>query len=58
MNVKKCPSSIRRWDSNSQPCDYESPPLTTRPGLFYFQVGTLLAAAVCQFRTPKLDYVS
>ena len=33
MNVKKCPSSIRRWDSNSQPCDYESPPLTTRPGL-------------------------
>ena len=33
MNVKKCPSSIRRWDSNSQPSDYESPPLTTRPGL-------------------------
>ena len=33
INVKKCPSSIRRWDSNSQPCDYESPPLTTRPGL-------------------------
>ena len=27
------PSSIRRWDSNSQPSDYESPPLTTRPGL-------------------------
>ena len=33
MNVKKCPSSIRHWDSNSQPCDYESPFLTTRPGL-------------------------
>ena len=28
-----CPSSIRRWDSNSQPSDSESPPLTTRPGL-------------------------
>ena len=33
INVKKCPSSIRRQDSNSQPSDYESPPLTTRPGL-------------------------
>ena len=33
INVKKCPSSIRRQDSNSQPSDYQSPPLTTRPGL-------------------------
>ena len=32
-NVKKCPSSIRHWDSNSQPSDYDSPPSTTRPGL-------------------------
>ena len=31
--AKKCPSSIQRRDSNSQPSDYESPPLTTRPGL-------------------------
>ena len=30
---EKCPSSIRRRDSNSQPSDYESPHLTTRPGL-------------------------
>ena len=30
---EKCPSSIRHRDSNSQPSDYESPPLTTRPGL-------------------------
>ena len=29
----KCPSSIWCRDSNSQPSDYESPPLTTRPGL-------------------------
>ena len=28
-----CPSSIWRQFSNSQPSDYESPPLTTRPGL-------------------------
>ena len=33
INVKKCPSSIRHWDSNLQPSDYESPPLTTRPVL-------------------------
>ena len=29
----KCPSGILHWDSNSQPSDYEPPPLTTRPGL-------------------------
>ena len=30
---EKCPSSIQRQDLNSQPSDYESSPLTTRPGL-------------------------
>ena len=30
---EKCPSSIGHRDSNSQPSDYEIPPLTTRPGL-------------------------
>ena len=30
---KKCQSSIQRQDLNSQPSDYESPPLITRPGL-------------------------
>ena len=29
---EKCPSSIRRWNLNSQPSDYEFPTLTTRPG--------------------------
>ena len=33
INVKKWLSSIWNWDLNSQPSDYESPPLTTRPGL-------------------------
>ena len=33
MNVKKCPSSIRCRDSNSQPLEHESPTITTRPGL-------------------------
>ena len=28
---EKCPSSIRHQVSNTQPCDYKSPPLTTRP---------------------------
>ena len=31
--VKKCPSSIRWRDSNPQPSDCESLPITTRPGL-------------------------
>ena len=32
INVKICTSSLQCWDSNLQPSDYESPPLTTRPG--------------------------
>ena len=28
-----CPSSLRRLDSNPQPLERESPPITTRPGL-------------------------
>ena len=33
INVKKCPSSIWCRDSNPQPLECESPPITTRPGL-------------------------
>ena len=33
INVKKCPSSSWCQDLNSQPSEYESPPLTTSPGL-------------------------
>ena len=32
INLKKCPYSIQSRDSNSQPADYKSPPLITRPG--------------------------
>ena len=30
---EKCPSSIQCWDSNPQPSEHESAPITTRPGL-------------------------
>ena len=30
---EKCQSSLWHWDSNSQPLEHESPPLTTKPGL-------------------------
>ena len=33
INVKKCRSSIQFLDSNLQPLEHESPPITTRPGL-------------------------
>ena len=34
INVKKCPSTIRRRDSNPRPFEHElSSPITTRPGL-------------------------
>ena len=32
-NMKKCRSSIQCRDSNSQPLEHQSPPITTRPGL-------------------------
>ena len=33
INVKICQISMRCWDSNSQPSEYESRHITTRPGL-------------------------
>ena len=33
INVNKCPSCIRCWDSNPQPFEHELSPVTTRPGL-------------------------
>ena len=39
--VKKCPSCVQCWDSNPQPSDHESPPITTRPGLPPFCVNIL-----------------
>ena len=33
INVKKCPSNNLCLDSNSRPSDFESPLITTRPGL-------------------------
>ena len=30
---EKCPSSLCRWDSNPRTSEYESPPITTWPGL-------------------------
>ena len=33
INLKKCPSSKRCWDSNPGPSEHESHPITTRPGL-------------------------
>ena len=38
--VKKGPSSIRQWDSNSPPSDIESPHLTNKPGLLAFILST------------------
>ena len=36
INVKKCPSSIWRWDSNPWPLEHESLPITTRPVLISY----------------------
>ena len=52
---EKCPSSIRRWDSNSQPSDYKSPPLTTRPGLppTSKQLRNAIVAIACKLGLSK-----
>ena len=41
INVKKCQSSIGCWDSNPQPLEHDSSPITTRPGLPPFLVTKL-----------------
>ena len=38
---EKCPSSIRSWDSNPQPSEHESPPITTTQGLPHLLLGLL-----------------
>ena len=51
---EKCPSSIRRWDSNSQPSsDYEFPPLTTRPGLSPYILNFFVELSFFVFPVPK-----
>ena len=58
--MKKCPSSIWCWDSNSWPLEHESPPIITRPGLrpiqmvvcsnpsdAYLLYGWLILALIC-----------
>ena len=47
INVKQCPSCIRCRDLNSQPSDYESPPLTTRPGLLPYPDIVIEAILLC-----------
>ena len=42
INMKKCPSSVWYWDSNSQPLEHESPPITTRPRLQVHKFGASL----------------
>ena len=44
---EKCPSSIRRRDSNPRPFEHESSPITTRPGLPPSDVISLNADQVC-----------
>ena len=49
INVKKCPSSIQCWDSNSQPSDFESPPLTTKPGLPPLSINLCLVQSISPY---------
>ena len=59
-NEKKCPSSIRCWDSNPQPLKHDSPPIITRPGLppkpqviFY---GVIMIWLLSNFFTQKFIF--
>ena len=39
-----CPSSIWHQDSNPQPSEHESPPITTRPALPFLQSSILISS--------------
>ena len=57
--VKKCPSSIRRRDSNPQPLKSELSPITTRPGRppnpLYFLIRVLVSQTVGKVYVCKQD---
>ena len=44
---EKCPSSIRCWDSNWQPLEHESPPITTRPRKKLRKIRLISTTAQC-----------
>ena len=48
-----CPSSMRHWDSNPRTSEYESPPITTSPGLvFAFETCVDGEREILSFRHP------
>ena len=44
IDMKKYPSSIQRRDSNPRTSEHESPPITTRPGLFHYLQQSMMIA--------------
>ena len=63
INVKKCPSSIWRQDSNPRPSKRESPLITTRPGLppwtllfWHFINTTVYNLGWYEHSSPRISY--
>ena len=56
--MKKCPSSKKYRDSNPQPLEHESPPITTRPGLppFIWRNIIVLKDFVSAIRYLNVDF--
>ena len=50
---EKCPTRIRCWDSNPQPSQHESPPITTRGGLLSPPSTLYELPASCTWRYVK-----
>ena len=53
INLKKCPSSIEHWDSNTRPSECESPPISTRQGLPPYSVNFTL----CNFFSILIGWI-
>ena len=58
INVKKCPSSIRRWDLNSWPSGYVSLPFTTRPGLPPNNINSMLDMGIICCLLKRLQQIN
>ena len=55
---EQCPSSIRRWYSNPQHLDNESPPITTRPGLIaHFYICAIYRFGHFRFHKTEIIFI-
>ena len=51
-----CPSSLQHRDSNPQPLDHESPPITTRPAPAYVRNNVTLCIRIAVMKVCQMIF--